>query len=77
MLLRQSLLPMLFGLAAGIVAAIALGKYLQHLIDSAQPIDAQTCAAAAALLAAFAAVAVWGATRRVTRVDPMSALRAE
>jgi len=77
LLARQSLLPMLLGLAGGIFPAVALGKYLQHLIDSAQVVDAQTCGAAASLLAAFAAVAVWSATRRVTRVDPMAALRAE
>jgi ABC-type lipoprotein release transport system permease subunit len=46
-------------------------------MDAVEPLDLGTCALAALLLAITAAVAVWTATARVLRVDPMRALRAE
>jgi hypothetical protein len=76
-LLRQSLLPMAAGMIAGVAAAAALGGLLEHLMFGVEPVDAWTCAAAALVLATAAAVAVWTATARVLRVDPMSALRTE
>ncbi len=77
MLLRESLLPVAIGMAAGVAGAFALGQFLQHLLDSAQRVDGATCAVAAVILAAIASVAVWSATQRVLRLDPMQVLRAE
>jgi putative ABC transport system permease protein len=77
MLLWQSLLPMACGAAAGIVGAAVLGRYLQHLIAGAEATGVLACAAAAAALAVTAALAVWTATRRIVRMDPTAALRAE
>ena len=77
MLLLQGLAPVTVGLAFGAAAALGLGKYLNHLIESAQPVGTWTCAAAALLLASTAAIAVWTATSRILRIDPMRALRAE
>jgi len=77
MLLRQSLLPVAAGVAAGIAGAIALSRFLQHLMESAQPVGAGTCATAALLLGLTAALAVWVATRRIVKFDPMRVLRAE
>ena len=77
MLLRQSLLPVGIGMAAGVAGAVGLGQFLQHMMDAAQRMDAATCAIAAILLAAVAAVAVWAATQRILRLDPMQVLRAE
>jgi putative ABC transport system permease protein len=76
-LLRQSMLPIAAGMAAGVAGAIALGRFLQYLMDAVEPLDARTCAWAALLLAITAAAAVWTATARVLRVDPMRALRAD
>jgi hypothetical protein len=77
MLLWQSMLPMGCGVVAGIAGAAALGRYLQHLIAGAEATGAGTCAAAAAALAITAALAVWTATRRIVKMDPTAALRAE
>jgi putative ABC transport system permease protein len=77
MLLLQGLAPVTVGLAFGAAAALGLGKYLNHLIESAQPVGTWTCAAAALLLASTGAIAVWTATSRILRIDPMRALRTE
>jgi predicted permease len=75
MLLRQSLLPVVIGISAGIAGAFALGRFLDHLIDSVQRVDAATCAVASILLASVAGVAIWSASQRVLRLDPMQVLR--
>ena len=77
MLLRESLWPVVAGCTAGLGAAAGLGRFLEHLIVKAEPVGVWTCAASAFLLAATAAAAVWSATRRVTKMDPLNALRAE
>ena len=76
-LLRQSMLPIAVGMAAGVAGAIALGRFLEYLMDAVEPLNVWTCTSAALLLAVTAAVAVWTATARVLRVDPMRALRAD
>jgi putative ABC transport system permease protein len=76
-LLWQSMLPMGCGVVAGIAGAAVLGRYLQHLIAGAEATGPWTCAAAAAALAVTAALAVWTATRRIVKMDPTAALRAE
>jgi predicted permease len=76
-LLRQGMRPIAVGMAAGVAGAIASGRFLQYLMDSVQPLGVGMCASAALLLAVTAAVAVWTATARVLRVDPVRALRAE
>jgi len=77
MLLGQSLLPVAFGIATGIAGAVGPSQFLQHLMDGAQRVDTGTCVVAAAFLALVAAVAVWSATERIVRLDPMQVLRAE
>jgi ABC-type antimicrobial peptide transport system permease subunit len=77
MLLRESLWPLGVGMTAGVFGAIGLGRFLQSLMDSADPVSTWTCAAAAILLVFAGAVAVWRATARVVRVDPMRALRTD
>jgi len=77
MLLRQSCLPVAAGAIAGIGASLGLRRLIVHLVDNAQPVGGWTCGAAGLALMATAAAAVWIASRRVTQIDPMSALRAE
>ena len=40
LLLRQSLLPMAAGMAAGVAGAIGMGQFLKHLMTSAEPVGA-------------------------------------
>lgn len=77
LLLRQTLLPALAGTVIGIAGAFGLGRSLQHLVSGVEPLDRWSCVLASAVLLATAAVAAWAATRRILRVDPATALRAE
>ncbi len=65
------------GAAVGLVAAAALSRLMSTLLFEISPFDPLTYAAVAAGLLATAAVASYLPARRVTRVDPMEALRAE
>jgi predicted permease len=76
-LLRQSMLPVAGGMAAGVAGAVAFGRYLQSLIATAEPAGIVPCLAAAALLAAATAAAVWTASSRIVNLDPIAALRME
>ncbi len=77
MVLRQSVAPVAAGVIAGIAASRGLDRLIGHLIDHAQPVGTWVCVAAALVMISTAAAAVWTATRRVTQIDPISALRAE
>ncbi len=77
MILRGVLLQIACGLAIGIPAALALGKYVQHQlygIDSSDPI---ALGGAALLLIACACLAGFVPARRATAIDPATALRLE
>ncbi|MGP8247577.1 MAG: ADOP family duplicated permease [Bryobacteraceae bacterium] len=76
MLLREGLLPVATGTIAGIAASAALARVAASLIEGAEPIGSAACAGAGALLLISAALAVWIATRRILRLDPVLALRA-
>lgn len=76
-LLEQALTTVAAGSIAGIAGALLSGKFIESLVDGAQPIGIETCVGAAALIALSAAVAVWSATRSIMRLDVMEVLRAE
>jgi ABC-type lipoprotein release transport system permease subunit len=63
--------------AIGAVSALGLTRFLETLLFGVEPTDVATFAGTGALLIAVAALAAWIPARRVMRVDPMSALRAE
>ena len=65
------------GVAAGLVAALAVTRVLDTLVYGVSPIDPVTFAAATLLLMAVALLAHWVPVRRALRIDPASALRAE
>jgi ABC-type antimicrobial peptide transport system permease subunit len=69
--------PVTAGMIAGIAAALGLGRFIGHFIENAQSVGAWTSGAAALALIATSAAAVWTATHRVTRIDPVEALRHE
>ncbi len=65
------------GLAAGLLASLALGGLLARLLYGVGPRDAVTIAGAGLLLAAAGALAAYLPARCAARVDPMVALRCE
>lgn len=77
LVLRQGSLPILIGLGLGSVAALALGRSLEHLLYNISSADAITYIATAAVLAVTASLACLIPACKAARVDPMEALRYE
>jgi ABC-type antimicrobial peptide transport system permease subunit len=66
-----------FGLAAGLLGALATARLLSGFLYGVQPADPAAILAASLVLAAAAALATLLPVRRATRVDPVIALAAE
>ncbi len=69
--------PVLTGLAAGLAAAVLLGRWGQSLLYGVSPGDPATLAAVSLVLVLSAAVAVALPARRAARTNPIETLRAE
>ena len=74
---RQTIMMTMCGVAAGLVAAAVLTRYLQALLFGITPLDPATFIAAPALLIAVALLACYLPARRATSLDPTIALRCE
>jgi predicted permease len=77
MVISASLLPILFGTAAGIALSLATGQSLRHLIEDVPPPGINISLAAAAILLLSGLIAAWNATSRLLEIDPIEAIRAE
>jgi ABC-type antimicrobial peptide transport system permease subunit len=77
LVMRESLAAVSIGAGVGVAGAVGLGRFLAHLMDSATGVGPAACAVAALILAVTAALAVWQATGRIARLNPIAALRAE
>jgi predicted permease len=75
MVMRQGLMPIAGGVAAGIVLAIAIGGVARSLLFDVQPRDPGVIAAVAAVIATVGVVACFTAAQRGLRIDPAAALR--
>jgi putative ABC transport system permease protein len=65
------------GVVLGLVGAVALGRAMQAILVDTNPSDPGVLTGAAVLLGTIALVAGWLPARRASRVDPLTALRAE
>lgn len=65
------------GLALGLMGALLTGRYLASLLYGVEPLEPLVYAAAAAVLGGVALVACALPARRILRLDPTTALRAE
>lgn len=65
------------GGAIGLVLAAGLARLLSSLLYGVPALDVQSFVAVPAVLAAVALAASWIPARRVTRIDPVGALRSE
>jgi putative ABC transport system permease protein len=77
LVLRQGMTPVLAGLAAGALAAVAIGSYVSSLLFEVSPHDPVAFALAAAVLVAVSALACWIPARRAAGVNPLDAIRYE
>ena len=77
LLLRQGMVLVLSGIVAGVLASIALTRFLASLLFDVQPTDPLTFATVVLLLVVVAAAACFFPARRAMRVDPVVALRHE
>jgi predicted permease len=77
LILREAAQLALFGIAAGLLCAVAGTTLLRSLLFRVQTWDVTTLAAVALVLAASALLASFIPARRAASVDPTEALRAE
>ena len=73
----QGMKPVVVGIAVGAVAALLLSHLVANLLFDVTPRDPLTYVGVAALLAATALLACVVPARQATRIDVLSALRAE
>jgi len=77
LVLKQGASLTLVGLGIGLGAALLLMRFLTSLLNQVRPYDPATLAAVCLALGGSALVACFVPARRVTRVDPVEALRQE
>jgi predicted permease len=77
MLTRSGMKLVALGGAVGLVLAAVLARLLSSLLYGVPALDVQTFLVAPLLLAAVAFLAAWLPARRVTRIDPVGALRSD
>ena len=77
LVVRQSAVLALIGLAIGIPLAFVAVQPLGHLLYGVKPADAAVFGGVTLLIMAITTIACWLPARRATRVNPTEALRAE
>jgi len=77
LVVRQGLLLLICGVAAGIGAAMGVTRLLASLLYGVRPTDAVTFCGVAAILIFVGLIACFIPARRAASIDPMVALRAE
>jgi putative ABC transport system permease protein len=77
MVIRQGMMPVLGGMAMGLVTALAGGRLLRGLLFGVGSSDPATLALTTCFLVAVALAAMYLPARRAARSDPIAALRVE
>ncbi len=77
LVMAQALRPVFYGLAAGLAAALVLGRVLSSILFGVCARDPLTIAAVIALLSGVATLACYIPSSRAAMIDPLNALRYE
>ena len=75
LLVRQSLRPVLIGIAAGVIGAAWSARWINGFLNQTAPPDLVTMSVSAALLFLCALVATWLPALRSARIAPIDAIR--
>jgi putative ABC transport system permease protein len=75
MVIAETLRVTLFGVLAGLLLAVPLGRTIESLLYGVSPADPIVLGGVAAVLLLVAAAAGWVPATRALRVDPLEALR--
>jgi predicted permease len=77
MVLRESILLLVLGLALGLPLTLASTRYVQGQLYGLSALDPATFATAISIVAAMTLIAAWLPARLASKVDPMVALRCD
>ena len=77
MIVRESLVLVALGSAAGAVAALGLARFVESIVFGLKPHDPATLGASAGMLLVVALLAAYLPARRAAKTDPLVALRQE
>ena len=77
LVVSQAMMLALAGAGAGLVGALALGRFMSSFLYGVLPSDPLTFLAMSVILSAVALLASYIPARRATRIDPLLALRHE
>jgi ABC-type antimicrobial peptide transport system permease subunit len=77
MILREAAFLAAAGITIGILASIALTRYIRGMLYGLTPSDPLALCGAVLLLVLVALAAGWWPARKASRLDPMVALRHE
>jgi putative ABC transport system permease protein len=73
--MRDAARPVVIGLGAGLIAAVAVARLMSSLLVGVRPGDPLALAVTTSALALAAVAAAWWAAARIARLDPSAALR--
>ncbi len=77
LVLQEGMILAAAGVAAGLIAALALTRYLSTLLYAVKPTDPAVLAVVSSLLVVAAGAGCWFPARRATSIDPVVVLREE
>jgi ABC-type antimicrobial peptide transport system permease subunit len=77
MIMRESAVMLMSGVAIGLLLAVATAKVVSGMLYEVGALDPVAFTVAPLVLTAAALIATWLPARRATKVDPMRALHAE
>ncbi|MBI2813863.1 MAG: ABC transporter permease [Opitutae bacterium] len=77
MILREGAAMIVTGSVLGLLLGLGLGQVLASMLYQVSPVDPVTFVSAPAVLGLVALLACWFPARKATRVNPLTALRAE
>lgn len=77
LVLRQSMVLTLVGIAFGVAGAAMVTRYLEGMLFGLTPLDATTFVAVSLMFASVATLAAYVPARRATKIEPVIAIRHE